>query len=71
MIPPGVDGEEWGMRLGTLAELLGDGDDATALAWFMRQFPAELARIPRNQRGEFIAGVVEAYCEGAIGDGRL
>jgi hypothetical protein len=50
---------EWWDRLGTLAELLDLGDDAGAMRWLGREFPA-LARVARRHQRALLRGLVEA-----------
>jgi len=68
--PRDVEPEEWAARVGTLLELIEDGDDPTSLRWLRRELGQVLMLVPEAGRGELLAGVVDAYREGAIGDGR-
>ena len=69
--PLDVEPGEWRLRLGTLAEvLLVDRDAEAALAWFRRELPEGLARIPWWRRGAFVAGVAAGARETDLGDAR-
>ena len=55
-----------GRRFQQLMEYLAEGQDQNVWVWFERECPTCMELIPPEKRGEFIAGVMEAYQRGAI-----
>lgn len=57
--PYGLPRDEWAERLGRLALMVREHDDASVLAWFLEHYPKCMALVPRRRRRQFLAGVYE------------
>jgi hypothetical protein len=58
-----VEEEEWARRLDELAALLDAGDEGGVWEWLQREVPRCMALVPARRRGQFLAGVFQAYEE--------
>jgi hypothetical protein len=67
LCPHGLDEDEWARRLGRLAALVWERNDAKVLGWFKEHFPRCLAEIPRRRQAQFLAGVYRAAEDGSAG----